>query len=192
MAEVRVDFTVSAEKKVLTIIDKIMEAIEDVGMYGLENDLDEESGKLEVSADAVDLAGVCGWVAIVQKVFNENGMGVFSIKAKGVTDNDYYSYTAFELLCDNKEIKVRETDFDSEPSEDAEEGDFDDRMIEYEAKEEEAFEGLAKEDFRKVDEEDLYYEDEEYDAALEAFEDNVDSEDSDEDFDEDFDEDEED
>lgn len=68
MAEVRVDFTISAEKKVITIIDKIMEAIEDVGMYGLENDLDEESGKLEISADAVDLAGVCGWMAIIQKI----------------------------------------------------------------------------------------------------------------------------
>ena len=39
MAEVRVDFTISAEKRMLTIIDKIMEAIEDVGMYGLETDL---------------------------------------------------------------------------------------------------------------------------------------------------------
>ena len=188
MAEVRVDFTVSAEKRILTIIDKIMESIEDVGMYGLENDLDEESGKLEVSADAVDLAGVCGWMAIIQKGFNENDIGAFSIKAKGVTDNDYYSYTAFEILCDNKEIKIREADFDGEPSEEAEDGDWDDRMCEYEGKEEETFEELAKEEYRKVDEDDLYYEDDEYDAAVEAINDSADSDDSEEDIDEDFDE----
>ena len=188
MAEVRVDFSVIAEKRILTIIDKIMESIEDVGMYGLENDLDEESGKLEVSADAVDLAGVCGWMAIIHKVFNENDIGAFSIKAKGVTDNDYYSYTAFEILCDNKEIKIREADFDGEPSEEAEDDDWDDRMCEYEGKEEEAFEELAKEEYRKVDEDDLYYEDDEYDAAVEAINDSADSDDSEEDIDEDFDE----
>ena len=188
MAEVRVDFSVIAEKRILTIIDKIMESIEDVGMYGLENDLDEESGKLEVSADAVDLAGVCGWMAIIQKVFNENDIGAFSIKAKGVTDNDYYSYTAFEILCDNKEIKIREADFDGEPSEEAEDDDWDVRMCEYEGKEEEAFEELAKEEYRKVDEDDLYYEDDEYDAAVEAINDSADSDDSEEDIDEDFDE----
>lgn len=177
MAEVRVEFTISAEKRMLTIIDKIMEAIEDVGMYGLETDLDEESGKLEVSADAVDLTGVCGWMAIIQKAFNENDMGDFSIQAKGVTDNDYYSYTAFEILCDNKEIKIREADFDGEPSEEAEDGDWDNRMCEYEGKEDETFDELAKKAFRTVDKEDLYYDEEDYDAATEVFGTNVDLDD---------------
>ena len=67
MAEVRADYTISAEKRMLTIIDKIMELIEDVEMYRLENYFDEESVKLEVSADAVDLPGVCGWWQLSKK-----------------------------------------------------------------------------------------------------------------------------
>ena len=96
MAEVRVDFTISTDKQLLTIIDTILEAIEDVGMYGLESELDEESRELEVSASAVDLDRVCGWTAILQKVFSENNIGTFSIKVKGVTDNDYYSVEVYE------------------------------------------------------------------------------------------------
>ena len=88
MAEVRVNFTISTEKRLLAIIDNMLEAIEDVGMYGLESELDEESEKLEISADAVDLTGVCGWTAIIQKVLLESGIGPFSVKIKGVTDND--------------------------------------------------------------------------------------------------------
>ena len=186
MAEVRVNFTISTEKRLLAIIDNMLEAIEDVGMYGLESELDEESEKLEISADAVDLTGVCGWTAIIQKVLLESGIGPFSVKIKGVTDNDYYSYTAFEILFDRETIKIREIDFNGEPSEEASEGDFDDRLCEYEGKEEEAFEALTKEEFRKIDEKAIYYDDEEYDAAVEAFEDNDDSDDLEEEDDEDY------
>ena len=170
MAEVRANFTISAENRTLVIIEKIFEAIEDVGFYGLESDLEEESGKLNMSADAVDFDEICGWMVIVQKTFAENDMNIFSVNTKGVIDNDYYSYTAFEILCDKKDIKIREVDFDSKPSDKSEEGDLDDWMIEYEEKEEEAFEALAKEDFRRLEEEDIYYDEDEYDAAVEAFE----------------------
>ena len=178
MAEGRAVFSISAEARLLIVIDKIMDAIGDVGIYGLESYyVGEESKKLEVSADSVDLAGVCGWIAIIQRVFNENGMDCFSINAKGVTDNDYGYYTAFEVVCDKKDIKIREHDFSTEFSEEYDEDDYDydDPMCEYETKEWNAFEELDKEEFRKLEKDDLYYADDEYNAAVEAFEDNVDN-----------------
>ena len=184
MAEVNASFELSAEKRVLSIIEKIMESIEDVGMYGLESEFDEESGNLKITADAVDLEGVCGWMTIIQKAFNENGMGPFSIKAKGAVDNDYYAYTAFEILCNNQELKIRETDFDAEPSEEDEVDDDYEWIMEYEEKEAAAFKKIAKEEFRKIDESDIYYNDDEFDAAVDVLEDNADFDDSEEDFDE--------
>ena len=53
--------------------------------------------------------------------------------------------------------------------------DYDDPMCEYETKEWNAFEELDKEEFRKLEKDDLYYADDEYNAAVEAFEDNVDN-----------------
>lgn len=173
MAEVRVDFAISTEENLTTMVDKIMDAIADVG-YGVDTGLDEDSGEIEVSAEAVDLAGVCGWMAIIRRICNENGVGSFSVKAKGVADNDYYSYTAFEILCDESEIKIRVVDFDGSPSDESE--DDDDRMIEYEEKEEEAYEKLVKKEFKKLNEEDIYFDDDEYDAAVEALEDDADPE----------------
>lgn len=108
---------------------------------------------------------------LFKKIFKENGWGPFSLNAKGVIDNDYYSYTAFEIVCSEKEIKRKEYDFNGEPSDDDSEGDWDDRMIEYEGKEEKAFEELAKASFEKIDVDEIYYDEDEYDAALEAFED---------------------
>ena len=173
MAEVRVDFAISTEENLTTMVDKIMDAIADVG-YGVDTGLDEDSGEIEVSAEAVDLAGVCGWMAIIRRICNENGVGSFSVKAKGVADNDYYSYTAFEILCDESEIKIRVVDFDGSPSDESE--DDDDRMIEYEEKEEVAYEKLAKKEFKKLNEKDIYFDDDEYDAAVEALEDDADPE----------------
>ncbi|MBO5621103.1 MAG: hypothetical protein J5959_05685 [Butyrivibrio sp.] len=173
MAEVRVDFTISADENLITLVDKIMDAIADVG-YGIDTGLDEDSGEIEVSAEAVDLAGVCGWMAIIRRICNENGLGSFSVKAKGVADNDYYSYTAFEILCDANEIKIRDVDFDGSPSDESE--DDDDRMSEYEEKEDEAYEVLSKKEFKKLNEEDIYFDDDEYDAAIEALEDDIDFE----------------
>lgn len=170
MAEVRAVFTISADSRLLGKIEKIMDAIGDAGINGLENHyVGEESKKLEIAADSVDLARVCGWIAIIQRVFNENSMDCFSIKAKGVTDNDYGYYTAFEIVCDKKEIKVREHDFDCELSEETEDSDLDDNLWEYEAKELNAFGELDKEKFRNIEKDDLYYEDDEYNVALEAF-----------------------
>lgn len=50
-------------------------------------------------------------------------------------------------------------------------------MCEYEGKEDETFDELAKKAFRTVDKEDLYYDEEDYDAATEVFGTNVDLDD---------------
>jgi hypothetical protein len=133
-------------------------------------ELDEESGKLEISVDAADLRSVCGWMVIIRKAFIESGRSQFSLNAKGVIDNDYSSYTAFEILCNEKEIKIRVFDFYVELSE--AEDDSDDRLIAYETKEYEAFEELAKATFRRLNDDEAYYDDDEYDAALEVIEGN--------------------
>ena len=123
MGEGGVSFSISSEKSFLTIINKMFEAIDDVGIYGMEGGLNNESGKLEISADENDEVRVVGWIALIQKAFCENNLEPFSLKVNGVIDNDFYAYTAFEILCDQDSFKFREIEFTSEPSED--DGEYD-------------------------------------------------------------------
>ena len=174
MGEGGVSFSISSEKSFLTIINKMFEAIDDVGIYGMEGGLNNESGKLEISADENDEVRVVGWIALIQKAFCENNLEPFSLKVNGVIDNDFYACTAFEILCDQDSFKFREIEFTSEPSEDDGEYDWDDWACVLEGIEEEAFSRLENEQFLSLDEDELYYDDNEYEAAVEAYKDYVD------------------
>lgn len=170
MAEVSVSYKISAEKEVLDVIKCMLEAIEEEGLEDFY--IDEDADALEIEVDSMDANGVLAWTVLLQQVINEVKGEEFLFKSIGVADNDYYSYTAFEIECSQDIIKRRTVDFNIE-DEVEELDDQEEWIYVYEDEEEKAYEKMEKTAFSVLKVEiDM---EEEYEVAKEALEEFLDA-----------------
>ena len=162
MAQIGMSFTVKASKKMLGAIHGMAVAIEDEGFYGAEFEYEEGGSFFEANVENLSLDGLLGWVAIFQEALKENGRNRFTFTVEGVADNDYDSFTAFQIKCTQSAISKKEKEFEVEMDED----DFNDRLEAiWDAKDEnlQELENLADETVADVE-----FDSDEFDAAYDA------------------------
>jgi len=120
MAQVNMFFTVKASKEILGAIHSMAVAIEDEGFYGAEFEYEEGGSSFEANVENLDLEDLLGWVAIFQMTLLENGYNRFAFTIEGTADNDYDSFTVFQIKCTDSAVSKKEKEFEIDIDEDVE------------------------------------------------------------------------
>ena len=157
-------------KKCLDMIENILETIADEDILGMDIDYDEDEKTMEINTEAVDIPTVLSWTGLINKALETCKVQNITYKIRGVADDDYYSYTAFEIDTCQGEIKEKECMFVMDYSEEELVGSNDDRIFKYEAAESDAFSQLRKINARTVGYEELEFDDDLFDAVISALE----------------------
>ena len=165
MAVVSTSFTVKGSKKIIGAINSMAVAIEETGFYGADFDYEEDSSLFEATVENLDLDGLLGWVVIFQTALKENGRNRFSFTVEGIADNDYGSFTAFQIKCTQSMISKKENEFEVTLDEEVAD-DFNARQEAMWDAEDEAKEALGS--VAEVLVSDAEYDSDEYDAANDA------------------------